>query len=106
MHLSISATRGANSYYLIAREEIKMDRKEKKMETKKQWSLYSAKLSKKGNHVNLTLITGEAENREFSFLTLKIGGGKTYSCDVANGKVIIETTLAEDKEQVEEDLPF
>lgn len=82
-----------------------MDRKEKKMETKKQWSLYSAKLSKKGNHVNLTLITGEAENREFSFLTLKIGGGKTYSCDVANGKVLIETNLTEEQPQAE-DLPF
>lgn len=81
------------------------------MENKKDlWTIYGAKKSQKGDRVNVSLIRGENENKEFGTISVKLGetSAKTKAV-IKDGFVWLRVAFLEEKKNEvpkSEDTPF
>ena len=73
-----------------------------KTTNKKFHSIYGARLSKAGNHVNITLVSGEKDNREWVNCSVKIDSQSRISAKVKDGFAYIKIPMLQDQEESEE----
>lgn len=65
-------------------------------------TIYGARVSRKGDHINLTLVSGEGENKKYYNACVKIAkDGKTYG-SVENNKAFIVVPLLKDASKPKE----
>ena len=74
-------------------------------------TIYGARISKSGKHINLTLVSGEGDQKQFYTACVKIDeDAKTYGSIEDNKAIIVVPMLKQEKaeadEMTEEDLPF
>ena len=68
-------------------------------------SIYGARLSKTGNHVNITLVSGEKDKREWVNCSVKIDSNARISAKVKDGFAYIKIPILQDRQDTE-DLVF
>lgn len=74
-------------------------------------TIYGARISKSGKHINLTLVSGEGDQKQFYTACVKIDeDAKTHGSIEDNKAIIVVPMLKQEKaeadEMTEEDLPF
>ena len=77
-------------------------------------NVYGARVSKNGKHINLTLVEGEGDKKQFYTACVKIeptDAKISGEIDIANSYAIINVPLLEGKKEAkeelnDEDLPF
>ena len=68
-------------------------------------NIYGARVSKSGKHVNITLVSGEGEQKEYFTTCVKIDSKDKTQAKVKDGYVLVKIALLEDKAK-NEDTPF
>lgn len=80
------------------------------MNENKLLTIYGARLSKSGQHINITLVEGEGENKRYYTTCVKVDGdAKTHGHIEGNKAHIVVPMLKEDKpKDIDEvdDTPF
>lgn len=64
-------------------------------------NIYGAKISKSGNHVNITLVVGEGEQKEYFTTCVRLDNKNKVSAKVKDGYVLVKIPMLEDKKQDE-----
>ena len=79
------------------------------MNENKLLTIYGARISKSGKHINLTLVSGEGDQRQFYTACVKIDEeAKAHGSIEGNEAIIVVPLLKQNKavEVQDEDVPF
>lgn len=67
-------------------------------------TIYGARVSKSGKHVNITLISGEGEQKQFYTTCVKLDANAKTQAKVKDGYVVVKINLLKDVKT--DDNPF
>lgn len=72
-------------------------------------SIYGARVSKNGDRLNVSLVKGEDDNKEWYTTSVKLDGSNKCKVTIKDGFAYIKVPMLEDKkkkEDVIEEIPF
>ena len=70
-------------------------------------TIYGARVSKSGSHLNITLVRGEGDEKEYYTTCVKLENAKTKTqAKIKDGYAIVKIALLKDNKAKDEDVPF
>lgn len=77
-----------------------MAKQTKQNTTNNLWTIFGARKSKNGERVNVSLVKGNDDNKEWSTITLKLAGeSKTVAAKIKDGFAYLKIKMLADREE-------